>query len=129
MRRSGQLQLRFSRRWSGIVLAWRGATFRKLHQHLFFAVNQSGSVVTRQFEAVSVSDCVRGAGLDAVPAEDAAIVVDVVNSCVALSATESPLFCVFRRFDIDAVRRASRCAQEAGHTLLETILIPLQHVR
>ena len=35
---------------------------------------------------------------------------------------------VFRRFDVDAVRRTIGCAQEAGYTLFQPILVALQDV-
>src|ERR1700719_727284 len=47
------------------------------HQQLFFAINEVAGVEGGQFETVSVRDGVRGAGLNAITAEDAAVVVDV----------------------------------------------------
>ena len=56
------------------------------HQHVFLAHDQGGGVEAGQLEAVAVGDGVGGAGFDAVAAEDAAVVVDVVDLGVALGA-------------------------------------------
>src|ERR1035437_10834257 len=39
---------------------------RRSGQQLFFAVNQAAGIVGRQFEAMTVGDCVRGTGFHAV---------------------------------------------------------------
>ena len=62
-----------------------------LNQHLLLAVNQRGGVVAGDFKGVAVGDGIGRAGLDAESAENAAIVVDVVNLGVALAATDAEL--------------------------------------
>jgi hypothetical protein len=54
------------------------------HQHIVLAHDQGGGVQGGQLEAVAVGDGVGGAGLHAVAAEDAAVVVDVIDLGVAL---------------------------------------------
>src|SRR5947199_3831 len=73
-------------------------------------------------------DGVGGTCFHAVTAEDAPVVVDVVNSCIPLSAAESLLFSVFGRFDINAISWAGCGAKEAGHAFLEAIFVALQDV-
>ena len=46
-------------------------------EEVFLAHDESGGVEAGEFEAVAVGDGVGGAGLDAITAEDAAVVVDV----------------------------------------------------
>src|SRR5258708_1279325 len=61
--------------------------------------------------------------------EDAAVVVDVVDLGVTLGAADAVLGGVLRGFDVNAVRRAGSCAQEAGYALFEAVFVPLQHVQ
>ena len=76
-------------------------------QHLLFAINQIGGVEGRQLEAVSVGNCVGRAGLDAISAKNAAVVIDVVNLGVAFAAAHAFLGRIFGRFDIDAIAPGS----------------------
>src|SRR6202035_2727817 len=46
-------------------------------QHLLLTVNQVAVIEGSNFEAVSMGDRIRGAGLDAVSAENTSIVIDV----------------------------------------------------
>ena len=69
-----------------------------------------------------------GAGFHAIAAENAAVVVDVIDLGVALAAADAHLIGVFGGFDIDAVGRAGRRAQETGDALLQAVLVALQHV-
>src|SRR4051794_1143612 len=77
---------------------------------------------------MAVRDGVRRTGLNAIAAEYAAVVIDVIDLGVPLAATDPDLVGVLSRFNVDAIRRAGRRAKKAGHALLEPILIPLQHV-
>src|SRR5277367_3804849 len=97
-------------------------------QHLVFAVDQVAGIKARQFKAVAVGDRIRGTGFDAVSAEDASVVVDVVNLGVALGSAHPMLGRVLRCLDINAVRGAGGRAEEAGYALFQSILIALQHV-
>ena len=76
-----------------------------------------------------VSNGISGAGLYAIAAKNAAIVVDVVDLGVALTAAEALFGRVFGCFNIDAVGRACCGTKKARNAFLETILIALQYVR
>jgi hypothetical protein len=98
-------------------------------QHLLLAHDQIGRVKARQLESVSVRDSVRRACLDAISAENAAVVVDVVNLGVALGTADPVFGGIFCGFDVDAIR-GTRCrAQKARDTLFQPVFIALQHVR
>src|SRR5437868_11532931 len=71
-------------------------------------------------------DGVRRAGLHAITAEDATVVVDVVNLRVTLGGRDALLFRILGRLNIDTVRRTCRSAQETRNALLQTVLIALQ---
>ncbi len=101
---------------------WRG------NEKIFLAHDESGGVEAGQFEAVSVGDGVGGAGLDTVAAEDAAVVVDVVDLGVTLGRGDALFFGVLGGFDVDAVRGAGGGAEEAGDTLLEAVFVALELV-
>jgi hypothetical protein len=97
-------------------------------QHLFFAVDQVAGVKARDLEAVPVGDRIRGTSLDAVSAEDASIVVDVINLGVALRPAYSMLGRILRRLDVNAVRGTGCRAQKASDALFQSVLIALQDV-
>ena len=97
-------------------------------QQFLFGVDQRRRIVAGDFEIVAVGDGVGGAGFHAVAAEDAAVVVDVVDIGVALAAAEAFGGGVFGRFDINAVGRAGGRAQEACNAFLQAVLVALEHV-
>ena len=105
------------------------AAFRQLYKHLLFGVDESRGVITRQLETVTVRDGVCGTGFDAISAEDAAIVVNVIDLGVALGAGDTVCGRVFRRFNVNAVCRTRRRTQETGNALLKSVLVALQNVR
>src|SRR5206468_4334677 len=92
-------------------------------EQLLFAVDQVAGVERGQLETMAVRDGVGGAGLDAIAAEDATVVIDVVDLGVTLGAADAMRFRVLRRLDVNAIRRACRSAQEAGNTFLQPVLI------
>jgi hypothetical protein len=96
------------------------------YQQSFFAINQVAGIERRQFKAMAVGDGVSGAGFNAIAAEDAAVVVDVIDLGVAFGATDAVLFGVFGRLNVNAVRGASGRTQETGHALLQAVFIALQ---
>ena len=98
-------------------------------QHHLLAVHQIGGVEGCELKSVAVRDRVSRTRLDTVSAENAAVVVDVVDLGIALGAADAVLRSIFGRFDINAVRRARRRAQEAGDAFLEPVFVALQHVR
>ena len=114
----------------GLVLV-RKDRVRKLghrDQQVFLAHDEGGGVEAGEFEAVAVSDGVGGAGFDTVAAEDAAVVVDVVDLGVTFGRGDALFFGVFGGFDVDAVGGTSRGAQEAGDTFFEALLVALKLV-
>ena len=94
-------------------------------QHLLFTVDQVAGVEGGNFEAVSVGDRIRGAGLDAVSAENTSIVIDVINLGVAFRATHAMLSRILRRLNINAVRWTGRSTEKTGDALFQSILIAL----
>src|ERR1700737_439438 len=75
-----------------------------------------------------VRDRIGRASFNAIPAEDTSIVIYVVNPGVPLSAADPVLGGVVGGFNVDAVGRACCGAKEAGHTLLQSIFVALEHV-
>src|SRR5450631_2234291 len=81
-------------------------------KHVLFAFDQRGSIIAGRFESMAVGNRVGGARLYAIPAENTAIVIDVVDLGVALAAGNPRGGSVLGGFDIDTVGRACRGAQE-----------------
>lgn len=98
-------------------------------QQRFFAIDKIAGIKRREFETVAVGDSVRGAGFYAIAAEDAAIVVNVIDLGIAFRAADTVLFSVLRRLNVNAIGRAGRRAQEAGHAFFQAIFIALQLVQ
>src|SRR5579859_4606427 len=99
------------------------------HQQSFFAIDQIAGVERGQLEAVAVCNGVSGAGLNAIAAENAAVVVDVIDLGVALGAADALFFGIVGRFNVNAVGRARGRTQETGHAFFQTVLIALQLVQ
>ena len=97
-------------------------------EKLFFAIDQGINVVCSELKAVSVRNRIRGAGFDAIPAENAARIINVVNAGVAFPRGNSAGIGIFGGFDVDAIRRASRGAEKASNALLEPRFVAVQHV-
>ncbi len=98
------------------------------NQQVFLAHHQIRGVQRCKLEAVTMRNSVCRTGLYAVTAEDAAVVIDVIDLGVALSRRNALLFRVLGSLNIDAVRRTGSRAEKARNTLLQTILIALQLV-
>ena len=64
-------------------------------------------------------DRIRRACFDAVAAENAARIIDIVNAGVTFTGGDAVGIGIFRRFDINAICWASRGAQKAANALLE----------
>ena len=77
---------------------------------------------------MAVRDRIRRASLDAVAAENAAVVIDVVDLGVALGGRDARFFGVLGGLNVNAVRRARRRAEKTGDTFFQTIFIALQLV-
>ena len=97
-------------------------------EQVFLAHNQVGCVEGGKFKTVAVRNGIGGACLDTVTAEDAAVVVDVVDLGIALGTGDAVLCRVVGGLDIDTVRRAGRCTKEAGNALFQAIFIALELV-
>ena len=97
-------------------------------QQLLLAVNQVAGIESGEFKSVAVGDGIGRTGFHAVSAKNAAVIVNVVDLGVALSARNADLIGVFRRFDVDAVGRAGGGAQKTGHTLFEAVFVALEDV-
>src|SRR5437879_13260602 len=73
-------------------------------------------------------DGIGRARLDAIAAEDATRIIDVVNARVPLTGGDTLCVGVFRSLDVDAARRASRRTQKAAHALFQPVFVPMQNV-
>jgi hypothetical protein len=97
-------------------------------EELLFAVDHGVDVVGSEFEAVSVSDGVGGAGFDAIAAEDAAGIVDVVDLGVTVGVGDAIFGGVLGGFNVNALRGAGGGAEEAGDALFEAVFVALKDV-
>src|SRR3981081_1767346 len=97
-------------------------------QHLLLAVNQIADIERRQLKPMPVCDRISRTSFHAIPAEDTSIVIYVVDLGVPLGAADPVLGGVIGGFNVDAVGWARRGAKEAGHALLQPILVALKHV-
>lgn len=75
-----------------------------------------------------VGDSVRWARFYAVPAEDAARIINVVNAGVPFPGGDTGSIGVFSGFNIDAIRRAGRGAKKASNAFFQPGLVAVQHV-
>ena len=75
-----------------------------------------------------MGDGVSRAGFNAVSAEDAAVVVNVVDLGVTLGGGNALLLGIFGGLDEDAVRRAGRSTEETGHAFFQAVFVALQDV-
>ena len=101
---------------------------RSRGKQLLFSINQIRCVERGQLEAVAVRDGVRGAGLNAISAKNAAVVVNVIDLSVALGAAYAIFGSVLSGLNVNAVGRAVRRAQKAGHALLQAVFVALEDV-
>src|SRR5450755_4118713 len=97
-------------------------------QHLFLSQHQRGGIEAGDFEAVAMGNGVGGTRFDAVAAEDAAVVVDVIDLGITLAAADALPVGVLGGFYVDAVGRAGRRAKKTGHALLHAVCVALQNV-
>src|SRR5215831_4729944 len=73
------------------------------NQQRFFAIDQVAGVERGQLESVAVGNGICRAGLNTIPAEDAAVVVDVIDLGVAFGAADAVFFSVLSRFNVNTV--------------------------
>jgi len=96
---------------------------------LLLAINKVGSVEGSQLKTVAVGNRVCRACLDAISAEDAAVVVDVVHMGIAFGAANAIFSRVLSSFDVDTVGRTGSRTQETSYTLLQPVFVALQNVK
>jgi len=99
-------------------------------QQIIFGLEEICATVNRQFKIVAVSNGILRAGLDAITAEDAASIIDVINRRITFIDTSA-----LRRWpwivssdDVNALRRTRRGAEITRNTLLAPELVDVQKV-
>jgi len=112
---------------SGLLRLFRGGSRERLQQ-LFLAVNEGVGIVGGYLEIVAVGDGIAGASFHTIAAENAAVVVDVINLGVALRGADAVVAGVLRGLDVNAIGRAGRRAKEAGNALFQTIFVAAQNM-
>ena|SRR6266850_987259 len=114
--------------------SWRNLSCRSscgrhlFFEKLFFAVNQRVDVIGREFKAVTVGDGIRRARFYAIPTEDAARVVDIIDAGIALASRNALGIRILGGFNVDAIRGACRRAQKTANALLQTTFVAVQDV-
>src|SRR6202034_2481681 len=78
--------------------------------------------------AVTVSDRICGASFDAVAAEDAPGIVDVIDAGVAFSRGNSLRVGIFRGLDINTIRGTGCSAEKTTYAFFEAVFVSLQDV-
>ena len=110
------------------VLARTCRNGRPFFEELFFTVDERVDVVGCEFESVPMRDGIGRARFDAVPAEYAPRIINVIHARITLTGRDPICVGVLRRFNVDAVCRAGGCAKKTAHTFLKTAFVALQHV-
>src|SRR6476619_2128019 len=100
-----------------------GHALDRLGQEHVLRVSQVVARVLRDLELLLQRNRVERAGELAVPAEDAAREVDLVDARVALTGRDAVVGGVLLRDDPDAVGRAGGRAERAAYALLEAVLV------
>ena len=93
---------------------------------MFFAVDELVDVEGGEFEAVAVGDGVGGASFDAVAAEDAARIIDIVDLGVTLARGDAGGRGVFSGFDVDAIRGTCGGAKKTAYALFEPVFVAVE---
>src|SRR5439155_495230 len=99
-------------------------------QQILFVFDHLARRVAGPLEVVAVIDGVGRAGVHAEAAQNAAPVINLINLGVAMVYADA-LFVwalVFRAFDVDRVRRASRRAEETRDAFLFAVFVDIQEV-
>lgn len=97
-------------------------------EKLFFAVDEGIYVVGGQLKSMSVRNRIRGARFNAIPAENAARIINVVNAGVAFACGDSAGIGIFGGFNVDAIRRTSGGAEKASNAFLQPRFVAVQNV-
>jgi len=77
---------------------------------------------------VAVGDGIGRAGVNAVAAENATGIVNVVDTGVTLSRGDAIGFVVFSGFDVNAIRGARGCAKKTTNAFFEAVFVTLEDV-
>ena len=93
---------------------------------MFLAVYHGVDVVGREFDRVAVSNRIRGARFDAIAAENATGIIDVVDLGVSLAGRDTIFLGIFGGFNVNAIRGARGGAKEAANAFLETVFVALK---
>jgi len=99
-----------------------------LFQKLLLTINEGIDVVGGELKAVAVRYGISRARFHAITAENAARIIDVVHARIALARGDSVCINVLRGFDVNAIRGASRRAEEATNALFQSAFIPVENV-
>ena len=94
----------------------------------FLAIDHGINIVGGELESVAVRDRVGRAGFDAVSAEDAPRIIDIVDAGVAFACRDALCFGIVGGFDIDTPGRTSRGTEKAANAFFETVFVTLQNV-
>ena len=70
---------------------------------MLLAINEVAGVERRDFKPVPMGNGIGGTSFYAISAENAAVVVNVVDLGIALGAADAMLFSVFCSFNVDAI--------------------------
>ena len=97
-------------------------------EELFFAIDHGIDVVGGDLESVTVGDRVGRAGFDAVSAEDATRIIDIVDAGVAFACGDALRFGVVCGFNIDTPRRTGGGAEKATDAFFQAVFIAVQNV-
>jgi len=111
-----------------VLLLTLGGGGRKRLQQLFLAVDKGVGVVGGDFKIVAVGNGITGASFHTVAAENAPVVVNVVNLGVALRCADAVVAGILGSLNVNAVCRAGSRAEEAGDALFQTILVATQNM-
>jgi hypothetical protein len=95
----------------------RGRERLDREEHVFLAHHEVGGVQRGELEAMTVRDGIGRAGFNAVSAENAAVVVDVIDLGVTLGGGDADFFSVLGRLNVNAVGWAGCGTEEAGYAL------------
>jgi len=77
---------------------------------------------------MTVGNRIGRARFHAIPAEDTARIVDVVDAGVPLTRRNAIRINILRGFNINAIRGACGCAKKTSHALLQAAFVTMQHM-
>ena len=92
---------------------------------MLFPINQRVDVVGRQLKSMPMRDRIRWARFDAVPAENAAAVINVVDTCETFARRNARSVGIFRGFDVNAIRGAGSSAKKTSNALFKAGFVPV----